>query len=335
MNGADEAEPNLSYDHLPVMLDRAVELLDVRPGLTYVDATAGGGGHLTRIEKLLNGSGRIIAIDQDLSALERLRLRFNDKTVQLVHANFGCLASSLAQVEIDTISGGIIADLGVSSMQLDDPLRGFSFMRNGPLDMRMNTGQSVTAHQLVNYLPEEKLANIIFEYGEERHSRSIAKSIVRARPIETTEQLAEVVARSLRYHNSGRRNPPKANRQGSKPRTTVATHPATRTFQALRIAVNSELDNLASLLEQANSLLLPGARLVIITFHSLEDRMVKEFFRQQASNCICPPRYPVCVCNRKAQFRIVTRKAFVPDEQEILANVRSRSAKLRAGEKVS
>jgi 16S rRNA (cytosine1402-N4)-methyltransferase len=314
--------------HVPVLLDKAIELLNIRAGLTYVDATAGGGGHLAAIDEVLKGEGRLIANDRDACSLGNLRKRFADRPIDYIHADYSDLSSGLSELGITTVSGGILADLGVSSMQIDDPARGFSFGKDGPLDMRMDNSQSLSADDLVNGLSEVELADIIFKYGEERHSRGIARNIVRNRPLHSTARLAEVVASAVR-RSSGK--------SGHQRRSdgSVALHPATRTFQALRIAVNTELDSLKNLLEQSSKLLAPGARLVVITFHSLEDRLVKDFFRLQASDCICPPRQPVCTCDKKQQFLIINRKPFVPDEKEVLANIRSRSAKLRAGEKLS
>jgi 16S rRNA (cytosine1402-N4)-methyltransferase len=339
---------------VPVLLEEALQLLDVRPGKLYVDATAGGGGHLRAIldklkpaqigavnqeseeDKRLaaqrvptgSGGGGIIGIDRDLHALEDLRRRFGNE-VRLVHSNYDCIKDCLADESIYTVSGGILADLGVSSMQLDDPDRGFSFLRDGPLDMRMDPTQTVTAEHLINTLSEEELANIIFNYGEERFSRAIARAIVRERPLHTTCQLSDVVARSFR-HQRWRIS------SSSKKRQTPAdtSHPATRTFQALRIAVNDELNSLRKFLEDAVSLLAPGARLVVITFHSLEDRAVKQFLRHAASSCVCPPGLPVCTCHHQPELLIITRKPIVAGEKEVLANIRSRSAKLRAGEKL-
>jgi 16S rRNA (cytosine1402-N4)-methyltransferase len=315
------------------MLDQAVELLNVRPGLTYVDATAGGGGHLSRITSLLKGSGRVVAFDQDLSCIESLRGRFQEPAVTCIHANFACLSSELENIGLNTVTGGILADLGVSSMQFDDPTRGFSINRDGPLDMRMDSEQKLTAYELVNQLSQDRLADIIFNFGEERKSRAIARAIVHARPIQSTRQLADVVAGAVRR---GSKRPQRLSRKkGATGLSSITVHPATRTFQALRIAVNDELDNLKIFLGQAGELLAPGARLVVITFHSLEDRLVKEFFRREASDCICPPRQPVCTCDKKPRFSIITRKPFVPEVKEVLANVRSRSAKLRGGERLS
>jgi 16S rRNA (cytosine1402-N4)-methyltransferase len=330
-----ESEPRLGDcaavepGHTPVMLERAVAMLNVRPGLTYIDATAGGGGHLGAIYQLTAGHGDLIAFDQDPNALENLRVKFADTNIKFVHANFSRMTEKLAELGVNTVTGGIIADLGVSSMQLDDPARGFSFTKPGPLDMRMDTSQTVTAADLVNDLSQEQLADIIFQHGEERLSRPIARRIVAARPITTTAQLAEIVAAAY-----GRKSRQRGNKSGIKQRS-VNIHPATRTFQALRIAVNYELESLNQLLEQAAVVLAPGARLVIITFHSLEDRLVKQFFRRMASNCICPPKQPVCTCGKRSEFLIIGRKPFIAEEKEVLANIRSRSAKLRAGEKLS
>jgi len=315
------------------MLEEAVGLLNVRPGLTYVDATAGGGGHLARIRELLQGTGRLLALDQDLSCIEDLRRRFQEPSLTCIHGNFASLSSELRGIGISTVTGGILADLGVSSMQFDDPTRGFSINRDGPLDMRMDSQQKLTAHELVNHLSQERLADIIFNFGEERQSRAIARAIVAARPIQSTRQLADVVAGAARR---GSKRPRQARRRGGATGlSSIAVHPATRTFQAIRIAVNDELDNLKIFLGAASELLAPGARLAVITFHSLEDRLVKEFFRTEASDCICPPRQPVCTCDKKPRFSIITRKPIVPDTEEVLANVRSRSAKLRGGERLS
>ena len=214
-------------------------------------------------------------------------------------------------------------------MQFDDPTRGFSFTRDGPLDMRMDPTQAISAADLVNGLPETDLANIIYKYGEERNSRRIAREILKARPIHSTSELASIVAKASHHHRPhGRRG------RGKGATGAVSTHPATRTFQALRIEVNAELDSLNLFLQQACDLLGPQGRLVVITFHSLEDRLVKDFFRLQASKCICPPRQPVCTCNKKPEFLIINRKPYCAEEKEVLANIRSRSAKLRAGEKL-
>ena len=312
-------QASMAGGHIPVMLEEAIDLLNVRPNRLYIDATAGAGGHLKRICQKAGSGKDVIAMDQDSLALRKLQGNSGllADEIKFLHANFADLKIVLSDLNISTVDGGIIADLGVSSNQLDDSQRGFSFQREGPLDMRMNINNSVTAADLVNDLSETELANIIYKYGEERHSRAIARAIMRNRPFTNTSQLATIIE------------------SVSRQRYKYKLHPATRTFQALRIAVNNELENLEIFLEQAVSLLAPGARLVVITFHSLEDRIVKRFFTHMASPCICPPRHPICTCNKKAELLIITPKPLIADEQEILANIRSRSAKLRAAEKLS
>src|SRR4030095_12021239 len=245
-----------------------------------VDATAGAGGHLLQIAEKAGRSSTVVGIDRDIHALQALKSTA-DPDVNLVHANYSDIAGALSGLGIDTVSGGILADLGVSSMQLDDASRGFSFMSDGPLDMRMDPTQATTAADLVNTLPEKQLADIIFRYGEERLSRRIAHRIVEARPLHTTLQLANLLRGCI---PSPKKNP-------GPWRDT--SHPATRTFQALRIAVNQELESLEKFLRSSLGLMAPGARLVVITFHSLEDRLVKQIFREAASACLCPPRQPV------------------------------------------
>lgn len=304
-----------SQSHMPVMLAQSIEALQLRPELTWVDATAGGGGHLRAICNALNGSGTVIGIDRDIYSLNHLKTEFAEKAT-LVHANYSDITEVVSSLGLSTISGGILADLGVSSMQLDNPERGFSFSKDGPLDMRMDPTSSVTAEKLVNTLPENELANIIYKWGEERQSRRIARKIVAARPLHTTAQLASLIEQCV--HRTSK----------------DSSHPATRTFQALRIEVNDELANLEKFLHDSIKLLAPGARLVVITFHSLEDRLVKQIFRQAAASCICPPRQPVCTCHKNSELLIITRKPVVADTLEVLANPRSRSAKLRASIKL-
>lgn len=300
------------------MLEESLELLAVQPGRIWVDATAGSGGHLREIVRLAGGSGQVLAIDRDGQAIANLQSRASGN-VTFVQANYADLESILAARGIATVDGGIFADLGVSSMQLDQAERGFSFTRDGPLDMRMDPLSKTTAATLVNTLKQEDLADLIYRYGEERYSRRIARRIVERRPLKTTLELAQIVAASVPIQRS------------AKHRDT--SHPATRTFQALRIAVNDELASLEKFLRSAIRCLAPGARLVVITFHSLEDRLVKQIFKEAASPCICPGRQPVCTCNHKPELLIITRKPVVPSQKEVLANPRSRSAKLRAGEK--
>jgi 16S rRNA (cytosine1402-N4)-methyltransferase len=307
-----------SGPHIPVLLKESLELLNVRPGnFVWIDATAGAGGHLKAIADRAGPDATIIGFDRDRSAISRLTSLKDDLPcrLHLRHANFSCLDEILEELGIATITGGIIADLGVSSMHLDAPERGFSFSQEGPLDMRMDQCSPTTAEDLINQLTEKDLADIIYRYGEEKASRKIAQRIVQLRPIKTTRQLAEIVARCVRRSPKDR------------------SHPATRTFQALRIAVNDELNHIEKFLQKAINRLSPGARLAVLTFHSLEDRLVKQKFRQAAADCICPPGLPVCMCNHKSQLLIITRKPRLPESSEILANIRSRSAKLRACEK--
>lgn len=315
--------------HFPVMLREAVDLLNIHPGKIYVDATAGAGGHLCEIAKLAGPESRVFGFDRDSEAIENLR-DVVPNNVKLIHSNYSFLRERLSQEGVNTVDGGILADLGVSSMQIDDAQRGFSFLRDGPLDMRMDPTQSTTAAYLVNTLPERDLADIIYKFGEERHSKKIAKMIVQNRPFESTAKLADVVSRTLnKFQNRSRKRSSPYGRGFQ-----VTKHPATRTFQALRIAVNTELESLENFLQEAVSLLAPDARLVVISFHSLEDRIVKQFLKSKASPCVCPPRQPLCTCNKKSELLIITRKPVVADEQELLANIRSRSAKLRAGQKL-
>ncbi len=310
--------------HVPVLLEEALRLLDLQPGKLYVDVTAGAGGHLLAIaDQVASGDAQhpsVIGIDRDEQSLRTLSTKV-PAGVQLIHSNYEDIKSALAKYGINTISGGIIADLGVSSMQLDDPYRGFSFLRDGPLDMRMDASQHVTAAEIINNLSEFDLAEIIFRYGEERHSRLIARNIVRARPLKTTLELAEIVSRSL----------PRNKKKGTARDTS---HPATRTFQAIRIAVNTELSSLERFLNESIDLLDPGARIVVITFHSLEDRLVKQIFKRASIDCVCPPRQPVCTCDHESKLLIITRKPVIAEDKEVVANIRSRSAKLRAGEKL-
>lgn len=297
------------------MLEQALALLNITPGKTYVDATAGFGGHLLSIANLAGTKSKIIGIDRDEKTIANLAKRLEpSQNVRLFHNNFSEIRQVMEEANLATIDGGILADFGVSSMQIDDPARGFSFTADGPLDMRMDTSHGETAADLVNNLSEEKLAEIIFRYGEEKFSRRIAKSIVGNRPLSSTTQLANLVARAVgRSHGQ--------------------IHPATRTFQALRIAVNDELGSIERFLRQAIDILAPGARIAVITFHSLEDRIVKQTFRKLASDCLCPPGLPICTCQAKPQLLVITRKPITADKKEVLANPRSRSAKLRAGEK--
>lgn len=317
---------NENAPHTSVMLPESMEFLNFSDGGVWIDATAGAGGHLREISKRAGKDATVIGIDQDKHSLDALKGQMDGDIqsghLKLAHANFSEVEEVLNEYGINTITGGILADLGVSSMQLDNPERGFSFSKDGPLDMRMDPTARTTAEDLINKLSEKELADIIYKYGEERLSRQIARRIVEARPIKTTTQLSSVVSPVVLRH-----------RGGGKHRDE--SHPATRTFQALRIAVNDELGSIESFLRTSIKLLAPGARIVVITFHSLEDRIVKQIFREAAAACVCPPKLPICMCQKKQELRILTPKPLLPDLKEVLANPRSRSAKLRAGEKLS
>lgn len=307
----------MEFSHKPVLFAETVEALQIKPDGVYVDGTAGGGGHSAAIAARLSESGRLICIDQDPDAIAVLQERIGGlPQVRIVQENFAHIDSVLSSLEIPG-ADGILIDLGVSSHQLDTPERGFSFHTDAPLDMRMSQ-QGTTAAELVNTLDERSLTRILSEYGEERYARSIARNIVRTReqePMKTTLQLAELVKASM---------PAAARREGG--------HPARRTFQALRIAVNGELDMLSAGLDAMFERLNPGGRLAAITFHSLEDRMVKQRFASWCEGCICPPDFPVCVCGRTPRARLPF-KVKGPSAQELEANPRSRSAKLRVVEK--
>jgi len=292
--------------HVPVLTNEVLEYLNVRPGGVYVDATVGLGGHSSEIAKRLGGKGRLICFDRDPEAMELAKARLAGLRSELGEAMpevvFEPMAFSEAasRIELGSLEG-LLADFGVSSLQLDEAHRGFSFRTDGPLDMRMDTRSGETAEQVVNQADENELADLIYEFGEERRSRRIARAIVRARPIQTTAELARVVSAAA------------PTMKGDK------IHPATRTFQAIRIRVNDELGEIQSLLKSAGSLLKPGGRLVLISFHSLEDRLVKDAFRDGA---------------RDGMYEVLTKKPVVAEEQESLRNPRSRSAKLRAARKI-
>ncbi len=300
--------------HAPVLLKEVLEGLQVQPGGLYIDATAGAGGHSRAILEASAPSGRLICIDADPWALETARQGLADfaDRVRFVCANFSELETIAAQEGFDQVNG-IVFDLGVSSMQLDNPLRGFSFQKEGPLDMRLS-GQGLSAADLVNKLSERELSDIIWRFGEERQARKIARAIVENRPLRSTTELARIVSRVK--GDAGK------------------IHPATKTFQALRIAVNRELGALEAALPQAVRLLAPGGRLAVITFHSLEDRMVKQFFRDESQDCICPPDAPICTCHHRASLRLVNKRAITPSDDEKAQNRRSRSAKLRIVERL-
>lgn len=314
--------------HKPVMAQEAVEFLKPASGAVYVDATLGGGGHT---EDLLEGSapkGRVIAIDRDLEALERsapLKAKYGDR-LELVHSNFSELKNILAERGVEKVDG-IIADFGLSSDQLESAERGFSFLREARLDMRMDRDLKTSAYEIVNQASVQELKKIFREYGEERRGGLIARVIERERkeaPIETTTQLADLIAQTVGFGG-----------QGGYRKGRLKKHPATLIFQALRIAVNDELGSIEKFLDASVASLRPGGRIAIISFHSLEDRIVKNFFRTHEKGCICPPRIPKCVCGKVSELKLLTRKAVKPTEAEVDSNPRARSARLRAAERIN
>jgi len=310
-----------TFSHRSVMPDEVIQYLNPRPGGIYLDGTLGGGGHARLILERCTPGGMLIGIDQDQEALRATGQRLAEfgASAQLVHGNFGNLESHLDRLGVSALDGFIL-DIGVSSHQLDSGNRGFSFQHDAPLDMRMDTSQGQTATNLLNELPEEELERIIWEYGEERWAKRIASFIVKARleaPISGTFQLVDIIKGAV----------PKA-------KWDERIHPATRTFQAIRIAVNRELDNLEKGLREAIDRLKPTGRGVVISFHSLEDRIVKHIFREYATGCTCPRNLPVCVCNNEPRVRVLNNKPVMASEKEISENPRSRSAKLRSVEKL-
>jgi 16S rRNA (cytosine1402-N4)-methyltransferase len=304
--------------HVPVLLQPVLNGLNVaaKPDGLYLDGTVGAGGHASVILEVAP-QARLLGFDRDPRSLSIARdtlSRFGDR-VTLVHANYNTMGTVAPQHGFTHVDG-ILLDLGISSMHVDEAERGFAFRTDGPLDMRFDpTSDEPTAADLVNTLDADELADIIYQYGEERDSRRIARAILAARPLHTTRQLAEVIEKAHRG-----------------PREKI--HPATRTFQALRLAVNDELGALEQALPQAISLLRPSGRLAVISFHSLEDRIVKQYFRNESTDCLCPPQQPICTCGHQASVRLVNRKPIVADDAEIAANPRSRSAKLRVVEKL-
>lgn len=301
--------------HQPVLYHEIIHALQPKNAGRYVDGTLGAGGHAREILEACAPDGRLLGLDVDPQALALARktLAPYGERARLLQASYDTLAETLREIGWDKVDG-ILLDLGLSSMQLDTPERGFSFRQDAPLDMRFDPASLTTAADLVNSLSQDELADLIYRYGEERASRRIAQAIVKARPLQTTRQLAAVIEAVL----------PRKGR----------IHPATRTFQALRIAVNEELERLENVLPQAVAALKSGGRLAIISFQSLEDRIVKEYFRRESRDCICPPRQPVCTCEHKAALNVISRKPMIPGEAEIAANPRARSAKLRVAEKL-
>ena len=310
--------------HLPVLAEEVLAMLQPRPGSLQIDATVGGGGHTERILEATNPDGRLLGLDADAAAIARvdgrLRPRFDNRLV-LRRANFRELAEVAPEAGFDAVDGCFF-DLGLSSFQLADTERGFGFRAGGPLDMRFDTGRGVPAAELLATLDADELTALFRRYGEEPKARRIALAIVAARgsaPVATAEELAALVERVV---------PP-------NPRQPRRTHPATRVFQALRIAVNEELEALEIGLAAAVDLLRPGGRLVVLSYHSLEDRIVKRFFAAERRGCVCPPEIPVCVCGRNPRLRLVTRRSVTPTPEEVAANPRSRSARLRAAERLA
>ncbi len=309
----------MEFTHKPVLLDECIESLNIRPDGIYVDGTLGRAGHSREIASRLT-TGRLICIDRDMAAIDAARERLAPwmDRVTLVHSNFSDLERVLKDAGVSGVDG-MLFDLGVSSPQLDDASRGFSYMHDAPLDMRMDASAPLTARDVVNSWSYEELRRILFDYGEERYAPAIAKNIVRMRetaPIETTLELVDCIKGAM---------PPAALREKQ--------HPAKRSFQAIRIAVNGELDALPPMLSAGVEALNHGGRLSVITFHSLEDRIVKRTMQDLAKGCICPPEFPVCVCGRKPKIKIITRKPIVSGEAELAENPRARSAKLRVAEK--
>ncbi|MBR2937609.1 MAG: 16S rRNA (cytosine(1402)-N(4))-methyltransferase RsmH [Oscillospiraceae bacterium] len=308
------------FHHVSVLLEECLEGLAVKPDGIYLDGTLGGAGHSSQIAKRLT-TGRLIGIDRDPVALKAAgeRLEPYKDTVTLVHSNFCEMAQVVKDLGLPGVDG-ILLDLGVSSPQLDDGARGFSYMADAPLDMRMNSQDSLTAHAVVNTWSQEELKRILFDYGEERYAPRIAGAICRYREektIDTTLELVDIIRSAM---------PPQALREKQ--------HPAKRSFQAIRIAVNDELGSVERAMEAAIPLLNPGGRLAVITFHSLEDRIVKNAMAEAAKGCTCPPNFPVCVCGKKPQVKLISRKPIVATEEELEVNPRSRSAKLRVCEKI-
>ena len=302
------------FAHKSVLLDECIEALDIKSDGIYVDCTAGGGGHSSEILRRLSG-GLLVDIDKDIEALQTCKDRLGENNVKYVHSDFKNLSAILDDLQIDKVDG-ILADLGVSSYQIDNPERGFSYMaKDAPLDMKMDASQKLSAYEVVNSYDERRLYEIIRDYGEEKFAKQIARNIVLERKIneiKTCGQLVDIIDESIPYS---------VKKKGG--------HPAKRTFQALRIEVNGELDGLDGFLRQAVERLNSGGRIAVITFHSLEDRIVKHCFNDLATDCVCPPNLPVCVCNHRAQGSLYNKKPILPNARELASNSRSQSAKLR------
>ena len=306
----------MENNHNPVLLEESIKALDIKPDGIYADLTLGRAGHSIEIVSKLS-TGKLICVDKDQTAIEAGRERlseYSDKTI-FIKSDFRYIKSVFERENIAKLNG-ILIDLGVSSPQLDNPERGFSYMQDSPLDMRMDTAAALSAYEVVNEWDYDRLKKIFYEYGEERYSAQIAANIIRNRPIETTLRLVDIIKGAM---------PAKALREKQ--------HPAKRVFQAIRIAVNDELGALSDVLEAATDMLDERGRIAVITFHSLEDRIVKRFFTAKAKGCTCPPSFPVCVCGKKPELKIITKKPISPGEGETEENPRARSAKLRIAEK--
>ena len=312
---------SINFSHYSVLLKESVDAIAPERGGVFADLTLGGGGHSLEILKRMKDGSRLVAVDQDKDAIAASKLRLHDylDRVTFVNDNFSNIANALEELGIESLDGAVI-DLGVSSYQLDTPERGFSYMHDAPLDMRMNRDTGISAYDIINTYDKDALKKIIFEYGEEKFAPRIAAKIVEARklrPIETTFELVDIIRSAM----------PDGGRGGEK-------HPAKRTFQAIRIEVNRELEVIEPAIRSVVSYLKPGARLAVITFHSLEDRLVKNIFGDMANPCTCPKNFPVCVCGKRPTVKLTTRKPILPGENELSENSRSRSAKLRIAEKL-
>ncbi|WP_419742039.1 16S rRNA (cytosine(1402)-N(4))-methyltransferase RsmH [Paraclostridium dentum] len=311
----------MEFHHVSVLLDECIDNLNIKPDGVYVDCTMGGAGHSKEIVKRLSKDGLFIGFDQDINAINTAKERLSEYSdrVKFVHSNFQNLKNELEKIGVYKVDG-VLADLGVSSHQLDEADRGFSYMQDAPLDMRMDIRCSFSAYDVVNTYSEAELSKIIKDYGEDNWAKRIAKFIVEGRKeksIETTGELVEIIKKAI---------PKKARIDGP--------HPAKRTFQAIRIEVNNELGVITEMIDDAASIMNEGGRICIITFHSLEDRIVKNAFRDLATDCICPPHIPICQCDKEALVKVITRKPILPTDKEIEENPRSRSAKLRVAERI-
>ncbi|MGX9757403.1 16S rRNA (cytosine(1402)-N(4))-methyltransferase RsmH [Clostridioides difficile] len=311
----------MEFHHVSVLLNECIENLKIKPDGVYVDCTMGGAGHSKEIVKKLSDKGLFIGFDQDKNAINTARERLSEyeSRVKFIHSNFENIKEELEKIGVYKIDG-VLADLGVSSHQLDEAERGFSYMQDAPLDMRMDVRCEFSAYDVVNTYTEDELAKIIKDYGEDNWAKRIAKFIVEERvnkSIETTGELVDIIKKAI---------PKKARIDGP--------HPAKRTFQAIRIEVNNELGVITKMINDASSIMNDGGRICIITFHSLEDRIVKNAFKYLASDCICPQHLPICQCDKESEVKIITRKPILPSDEEIEVNPRSRSAKLRVAEKI-